>query len=99
MKNIRIGELLVDSGIINEQQLKSALDIQKQSGGKRLGDILIDLGIISEEHLMEALQKRLNVPRIHLQHINIPNEVIREVPERLAREYSVLPVKLQGNVL
>lgn len=99
MKIIRIGELLVDSGIINERQLESALDIQKQSGGKRLGDILIDLGILSEEQLMEALQKRLNVPRIHLQHINIPNEVIREVPEKLAREHTVLPVKLQGNVL
>ncbi len=99
MKNIRIGELLVDSSIINEQQLASALEIQKQSGGKRLGDILIDLGVITEDQLMTALKKRLNVPLANLKNINIPSEVLQEVPEHFAREYTMIPIRLQGNIL
>ncbi|MDL2236353.1 GspE/PulE family protein [Christensenellaceae bacterium OttesenSCG-928-K19] len=99
MKNIRIGELLVESGIINETQLKSALAVQKESGGKRLGDILIDLGVISEEQLMEALKKRLNVPLAGLANISIPSEVLKEVPEAYARQYNTIPIRLQGNML
>ncbi len=98
-KNIRIGELLVDSNIINEQQLESALAIQKQSGGKRLGDILIDLGVISEDQLMNALKQRLNVPLLNLNNINITAEVLKEVPATFARQETIVPISITGNVL
>jgi len=99
VRNIRLGELLVESGMINETQLQSALEIQKQSGGKRLGDILIDLGVITEPQLLEALQKRLSVPLVSLATAIIPSDVLKEVPEGIARQYTVLPVRLQGNML
>lgn len=99
VRNIRIGELLVESGMINEQQLESALAVQKESGGKRLGDILIDLGIITEAQLLEALKTRLNVPLANLQNVSVPSDVLKEVPENYAREYNILPLRLQGNIL
>ncbi|MEA4853931.1 MAG: GspE/PulE family protein [Christensenella sp.] len=99
MKNVKIGELLVTSGIINEDQLKNALKVQKDSGGKRLGDILIDLGVITENQLIDALQKRLNVRRANLKDIHVSTEVLREIPEKVARKYTVFPLRLQANIL
>ena len=75
-KNIRLGEVLVDSGYLSEEQLEQALSVQKTSNGKKLGDILLDLGIITENQLADALQKRLKVPLVDLRNVSIDRKSV-----------------------
>ena len=55
MKNIRLGEVLVEYGYISEAQVAQALALQKENKGKRLGEVLIEMGAITEAQLLSAL--------------------------------------------
>lgn len=61
MKNILIGEVLVQSGYLTSEQLEAALKEQKNRPGRRLGEIVIDMGFVTEHQTLEALGKRLNI--------------------------------------
>ena len=60
-KKIRIGDALVRDGIITEEQLKKALEMQKGSG-RKLGETLIDAGMVTEEKVAEMLSRQLGSP-------------------------------------
>lgn len=92
MKYIRLGDVLIKSGAITQEQLDQALALQKQSG-QRLGTLLIDEGIIRESQLIQALTDQLGVEYIDLNAIDIPSDMVRVVPKSLAKKYSVVPVK------
>ena len=62
VKNLPIGEILIEQGFINKQQLEEALAAQKKSGGKMLGDVMLEMGLVSESQLAQALSIRLKVP-------------------------------------
>jgi type IV pilus assembly protein PilB len=68
MKYWRLGDLLITSGVITEEQLGIALQKQKEPAneGKRLGTVLIESGIITEEQLIETLQMQLGIDFIDL---------------------------------
>ena len=55
MKNIPIGQILVENGFLKETQLNEALEKQKEEPGKKLGDVLLELGYVSETQLAQAL--------------------------------------------
>lgn len=86
----RLGDLLVSSGAITEEQLATALDNQKVTG-KKLGESLIDLGYISEVDIAEALHRQLGVDMVHLSDITIPDEILQLVKESVLRKYNVIP--------
>ena len=94
----RLGELLMASGVINEDQLNEALEEQKGSG-KRLGSVLIDRGDITERQMLDALQLQLGVDFVDLTAVNIPIEMAKLVPKNIARQYNVVPVSLQKDTL
>ncbi|MBQ7603335.1 MAG: Flp pilus assembly complex ATPase component TadA [Clostridia bacterium] len=93
MAYMRLGELLVASGTITEEQLSKGLELQKQSK-ERLGTILIENGIMTETQLIEALQMQLGIDYIDLTKISIPTELAQIVPKNLAKQYQVVPVKV-----
>jgi type IV pilus assembly protein PilB len=62
---LRIGELLINEGLINESQLEKAISVQKQEGG-RLGEVFVKLGMVTEEQLVAVLGKQLNIPYFSL---------------------------------
>lgn len=97
-KKKKIGDLLIDAGIITQDQLQEALDIQKQSGAK-LGNILIDHNYVSEAQVMEVLEFQLGIPFIDLNNVTIPVDVQRLIPYPLIRRHNVVPVKLDMNLL
>ena len=66
IKNVPIGQILVENGFINEKQLAEALEKQKASGGKMLGDVMLEMGLVSEMQLAQALSIRLKVPFVDL---------------------------------
>lgn len=92
MKYIRLGDLLIKSGIITEQQLEEALALQKETG-QRLGTLLIERGIIREAQLIEALTTQLGVEYIDLNSCEISGEMARLLPKSVARKYLVVPVR------
>lgn len=90
-----LGEILVDAGLLNEQELSHALQIQKQTGD-RLGYVLIKKGFISEAHLIQALSKQLSVPWISLSHIDVSPPLLEMVPRDVIVNHGVVPVYLMG---
>ncbi|WP_243316723.1 hypothetical protein [Geothrix paludis] len=87
----RLGELLVESGLITPAQLQSAITHQKIARG-RLGSNLVALGYISEEVLMDFLSQQAGVPQMDVRNLAVPPEVLKLVPHRLADQFTVLPV-------
>jgi len=90
-KTMKLGEMLLSAGIIDDFQLNSALSHQRNLGG-RLGSSLIKLGYVSEEKLLSFLADQLNCPRIDLDHMEIPADVLAFIPEDKARQFNVVPV-------
>ena len=88
----RLGDVLIDAGLINDEQLSHALAQQKESK-RRLGDELIHEGVITEAGLIEALQMQLGIEFIDLSQIDIEPEMSRVVSKNVARQYNVVPVK------
>src|ERR1043165_2092652 len=93
--SVRLGELLTKASLISQDQLKEALRVQKETGGK-LGETLIKLGFVSEEDITECLSQQFGVPSINLQHFEIASSVIKLIPGDVARKYNILPVNKTG---
>ena len=93
--SVRLGELLTKASLITQDQLKEALKLQKDTGGK-LGETLIKLGFVSEEDITECLSQQFGVPSINLAHFEIDSSVIKLVPADVARKYNILPVNKTG---
>lgn len=98
MKYTRLGDLLVNAGVITDEQLGDMLKRQKETG-KRLGETLIDEGIITERQLINALTEQLGVDFIDLTELELDPELVNLVPRGLAKKYSVVPVRVRGDEL
>jgi D-sedoheptulose 7-phosphate isomerase len=94
----KIGEFLLEGGFIDQEQLDAALQ-QQQANGSRLGRMLVDMGAISEEDWMQALGMQLGLPFVQLDSYGLHPEVVRTIPEELARHYGLIPIAKQLNVL
>jgi MSHA biogenesis protein MshE len=88
-KKIRLGDLLVEKGLITEDQLQHALSEQKKLG-RKLGGTLIELGMIDENSLLNLLASQLNIPLIDINNYNYSNEIAKLLPESIARRYRAL---------
>lgn len=89
-KKKRLGDLLVSTGSITEEQLGTALDNQKVTG-KKLGESLIDLGYITDLDIAEALHRQLGVDIVNLGSVVISDEILGLVKESVLRKYNVIP--------
>ena len=89
----RLGDVLIDAGLITQDQLSHALEAQKESK-RRLGDELIAEGIITETGLIEALQMQLGVKYVDLSQGDLDPEMSRVISKNVARQYNVVPVSV-----
>jgi len=88
----RLGEMLVDEGIITEEQLQEALQEQKIKGG-RLEKILISQGYVTQDVIMAFVGTQLGIPHVTLSDMgDIPNEVVFSVPESIAVNHCLIPI-------
>ncbi|MCL2109243.1 MAG: Flp pilus assembly complex ATPase component TadA [Oscillospiraceae bacterium] len=103
MKNIPIGQLLVESGFITEQQLDAALRKQKNKEenpeGLKLGDMVLKLGYVSETQLVHALSTRLKIPFVDLTTTKIDVEAVKKIPENMARKHVCVAFRMQSGRL
>lgn len=99
-KNIRIGDVLIEEGLITERQLKIVLEQQKNSTeGKRLGDILIESDYVSELQFIQCLSKRLKIPFINLNNYPITTDIAQMIQESTARKYHLVPIARKDQLL
>jgi len=94
----RLGDLLVREGLIQTEQLARALQEQKGTNDK-LGSILVRLNFVPEEKLIAFLSRQYGIQSITLSQLDVDPEVLKLVPEQIARKYEVLPVKREANQL
>ncbi|MEZ9255417.1 GspE/PulE family protein [Vibrio cyclitrophicus] len=94
----RLGDLLVEEGIITEAQVEQALAAQK-STGRKLGDALIELGFLSEQQMLSFLSQQLAIPLIDLSRANVDVEAVQLLPEVHARRLRALVIGRQGDTL
>jgi type IV pilus assembly protein PilB len=94
----RIGDLLVEAGLLTQEQLMTALQEQRETK-MRLGEFLINRNYITEQQLIEVLEFQLGIPHIQLYRQKIDSKVINLIPQRLAEQHQVLPVRAEGNKL
>lgn len=87
----RIGEVLVEHGLITTNQLKEALRLQSQKGGQ-IGSILIQQGAITVDVLLDFLGKQFGVPTANLFQLDIPSNVLSSIPLYIVKERKVLPL-------
>ena len=95
-RKIRLGDLLVETGAITQEQLEHALQKQKKTNLK-LGETLVDEGIITEDDIAKALSQQLNLEIIDLQNINIDKAVVGLVPVNLLKKYTMIPFAFNEN--
>lgn len=94
----RLGDILVEAGLINNEQLQEALSKQKILG-KRLGNVLVETGLATEDSIATTLARQMNIPYLNLNELNIPPEVLTTIPDGIVRSHNLIPVKLDGNRL
>ena len=94
----KLGEILLKENLISADQLKQALDHQKQSGG-RLGNSLVKLGFLSDDEVTAVLSRQYGVPSINLNYFEVDQNVIKLVPMETASKYQILPLSRVGSSL
>jgi len=95
-KRIRLGDLLIEQKLITEEQLQLALSEQRKLGMK-LGRTLVEIGLTTEEEILEALSSQLHIPLVDLRHFNFTAELVRLLPETMARRYRAIVLDKQGD--
>ena len=96
--NLRIGQILINSGAITDEQLDQVLEKQKTTK-KRVADILIEDGIVTEQQVCKALEQQLFIPYMDLDQVNIPEELGGIIPEDMANKHMVIPIEQEGRFL
>jgi type IV pilus assembly protein PilB len=99
IKNVPIGQVLLESHYITQEELDEALNIQKKESSKKLGTILVEKGYITESQLTKALGQRLKVQCVELAEIKIDSKTLALINETLAKKYSVIPIEVNGKTL
>ncbi|MBI5345072.1 MAG: Flp pilus assembly complex ATPase component TadA [Deltaproteobacteria bacterium] len=86
----KIGELLVESGLITKEQLDDALSSEQK--GVRLGSIIVKKGYATEIDIAQTLSFQLNIPFVDIGSVSVDPEAVKLINERLAKKYLVFPL-------
>lgn len=94
----QLGELLLERGVISEEQLNKALKIQKDKGGL-IGYILASLGYAKEEEIAQALTVQYGFPYLPLECYEVNIEAMKLIPQNVAEQYNLIAIDKMGNLL
>ncbi len=95
---MKLGDMLLESGLISQKQLDEALSVQKKEGG-RLGYILTQLGFVNDDEITSLLSRQYGIPAVNLEHFEISEDVLKRVPVEVAQRYSIIPLSRTGSTL
>ncbi|MBF0499473.1 MAG: Flp pilus assembly complex ATPase component TadA [Candidatus Riflebacteria bacterium] len=94
----RVGDVLIEAGVLTHAQLQEALDYSKKQGLK-MGEALIEMGLISEIDLLNCLGKQLGIPVLPDKELAVDPSLIHEIPYNLAKKYNIIPLYIQNGRL
>jgi type IV pilus assembly protein PilB len=94
----KLGEILVRENLISPQNLREALDYQREHGG-RLAFNLVKLGLVSDDMITAVLSRQYGIPSVNLDLFNIDPGVLRLIPQEVAQKHFVLPLSRVGATL
>src|SRR5579872_3748614 len=92
LRKIQLGQLLLDSQVISQDQFDAAL-ARHNASGEKLGRVLIDMGFVKEEVLLEMLSKQLRIPFVDLKNYNFDTKQISLLPEIYARRLRAIVLR------
>ena len=93
----RLGDLLIEAGLITEEQLQSAL--QDKNKSQKLGDVLLQKGYITEQQLIEVLEFQLGIPHVSLYRYPFDSHIFNLISEETAKRNLMIPLKKEGERL
>ncbi|MDF2531365.1 MAG: type secretion system protein GspE [Clostridia bacterium] len=93
-RNMKLGNILVQAGLINTEQLDAVLKNQTNKN-KKLGELVVEAGYVSDEEIVQLLEYQLGIPSMDLNKFYVDPEIPKVLNENLARKYIVLPVGIQ----
>lgn len=94
----QLGELLLERGVINEEQLNKALKAQKERGGL-IGQVLVMLGYAKEEEIAQALTVQYGFPYLPLECYEVNIEAMKLIPQNVAEQYNLIAIDKMGDLL
>jgi len=95
---LKLGEILVKGGYLNNEELEQATATQRNEGG-RLGEVLVRLGLVSEKDIVEALAKQMGIPYTDLKDIVPDTKAFEAVPVGFAERLLVLPLSIDKKTI
>ncbi|WP_231993694.1 GspE/PulE family protein [Pseudobythopirellula maris] len=95
----RLGQVMVDLGIIDDEQLDLLVDEQKQHPGVLIGRVAMDMGLIDEEQLTQAIAEQMLLPVVSAHEVSIEKDVLAMVTEPMAQMYRVIPIAFENDTL
>ena len=98
MARKRLGEILIQAGVLDEARLRAALNEQQRWGGQ-LGRILVEMKLITEEALVQALSHQLNFPAVRLEEKTVPQRALDLIPVEMCEQHGVFPFHVEGKFL
>lgn len=90
-ERVRLGAMLVDEKLLTEEQLKMAVDFQKEVGGK-LGAIIVKLGFIEDAALTKFIARQQQMAMVNLEELVLPENLVKRLPRRLIEKHAVIPI-------
>lgn len=99
IERVPMAKYLMDKGFLQQDQLDEATKVQEQSNTPNLGKILIDLGMVGEREVTEAQAQEAGYPFVDLDNVSLESSAVNVVPDRIAKQHSVIPVRKDGMVL
>ncbi len=97
-KKMRLGDILIQSGIITQEQLDHALILQKEKN-KKLGELLIDENILTEEQILGVLEYQLGIPYVDLNKYYVDPKAPKIISESLAKKHNLIPIGISRGKL
>ncbi|MGA9108978.1 MAG: GspE/PulE family protein [Smithella sp.] len=91
--HVRIGDILIAAGLVTREQVDHALEIQKNSKGKKIGDILIENGLITEEQLLNALATKFRLRMVDLKQVTPSRETLSILSKDIITRFKVFPIE------
>lgn len=91
----RLGDILVQSGAITNESLNAALH-EHLSTGAKLGHVIVAQGFMTQERMLSVLSGQLKIPVIDMELMSISEDLLRQIPESMARKHLIFPVSHQN---
>jgi len=93
-----LGEILLEKGLITQEQLDEALKVQKNTT-EQIGRILMDLGHVGERDVLRAHAEQLGIPFLELDETSVDGDVAKAIPQSVVQRYNAVPIRRSGNRL